>query len=169
LLKRSSDDLRLAKELLDKSKSTQRELTNSADATKQELTNLQKEGSELRKTAEEKTAASEKATQKSIKLEEEVVSLRNKLDKLRAGTIDSRSKSKSGGDDDILMEQIKDLRLKMRCSVCNDREKAVVIARKHCFHMFCRECIQKNLETRSRKCPGCGKGFAESDVHPIYL
>jgi E3 ubiquitin-protein ligase BRE1 len=35
--------------------------------------------------------------------------------------------------------------------------------------MFCRECVQENLKVRSRKCPACGKGFGQDDVHDIYL
>jgi len=69
--------------------------------------------------------------------------------------------------DNLSHERIKNLQQKLNCGVCNDRQKSVIITR--CFHMFCKDCIQKNLNMRQRKCPACGKPFGENDVHPIYF
>ena len=55
----------------------------------------------------------------------------------------------------------------LRCSVCNDRPKGVVITR--CFHMFCNDCIATRLENRDRKCPACGLMFSASDVKSIFF
>jgi E3 ubiquitin-protein ligase BRE1 len=55
----------------------------------------------------------------------------------------------------------------LRCSVCNDRPKGVVITR--CYHMFCAECVNVRLENRDRKCPGCAAAFSASDVKAIYF
>lgn len=38
-----------------------------------------------------------------------------------------------------------------------------------CFHLFCSPCIQRNLEHRHRKCPGCGTPFTQSDVRNVYI
>ena len=56
---------------------------------------------------------------------------------------------------------------KLRCSVCDDREKTTCLIR--CMHTFCRECVQKNIDNRSRKCPACGERFGKDDVKDIYL
>jgi hypothetical protein len=37
------------------------------------------------------------------------------------------------------------------------------------MHTFCRECVQKNIDNRSRKCPACGERFGKDDVKDIYL
>jgi E3 ubiquitin-protein ligase BRE1 len=55
----------------------------------------------------------------------------------------------------------------LRCSVCKDRFKSVTI--KKCFHLFCRECIDENIRSRSRKCPACGEKFGQDDVANIYF
>lgn len=58
--------------------------------------------------------------------------------------------------------------LKMtRCSVCDSRQKDRILTK--CWHMFCQQCIQRNLETRHRKCPGCGAAFGAADVKAVYL
>ena len=55
----------------------------------------------------------------------------------------------------------------MICSVCSDRQKDTVI--KKCMHIFCSPCIQKNLQSRERRCPGCNIKFSESDVATLWL
>ena len=44
------------------------------------------------------------------------------------------------------------LQLRIKCSVCHVRPKSAIITK--CCHMFCRECVDSNLKTRLRKCPG---------------
>jgi len=117
---------------------------------------LDKEIQDHKHAAEEKAVHLEKQKQITTKLNEEIAALQRKLEKTANGETDS-----------LLEEEIKSLKHKLTCSVCNDRRKSAIITR--CMHVFCRPCIQKNLEVRSRKCPGCGKPFAESDVHNIYL
>lgn len=46
-------------------------------------------------------------------------------------------------------------------------QKDVVITK--CWHMFCGECIRRNLETRHRKCPGCGAPFGQGDVKSFFF
>lgn len=48
------------------------------------------------------------------------------------------------------------------CFVCQ-----VVIVK--CYHLFCNPCIQRNLEIRHRKCPGCGTAFGQSDVRFVKI
>eukprot|EP01127_Copromyxa_protea_P018214 TRINITY_DN5677_c0_g1_i2.p1 TRINITY_DN5677_c0_g1~~TRINITY_DN5677_c0_g1_i2.p1 ORF type:complete len:862 (+),score=233.88 TRINITY_DN5677_c0_g1_i2:44-2629(+) len=76
------------------------------------------------------------------------------------------SKSKNEGARDI-EQQLNHYKQTLRCSVCNDRMKDSIITR--CFHTFCRQCIETNLQTRHRKCDGCGIPFGKRDVQQIYL
>jgi len=78
------------------------------------------------------------------------------------------SKDMELNDDDIeyLKLEVKKLRRMVMCTVCNSDEKAVVIAK--CSHMFCKKCIDKNLEVRARKCPSCRTKFGADDVKQVY-
>eukprot|EP00249_Psilotum_nudum_P020098 c27565_g1_i1 orf=1014-3680(-) len=66
-----------------------------------------------------------------------------------------------------LQEEIKEYKAILKCGVCHDRPKEVVIMK--CFHLFCSPCIQRNLEIRHRKCPGCGVPFGQNDVRNVYI
>ena len=53
------------------------------------------------------------------------------------------------------------------CGLCFEDAEAPVTAR--CGHVFCRECIQKRLDVRNRKCPGCAVQFDYQAVKDLYL
>jgi E3 ubiquitin-protein ligase BRE1 len=55
----------------------------------------------------------------------------------------------------------------LRCSVCQDRFKGVCLTR--CFHLFCKECVDEVIRTRSRKCPMCGEKFSDAEVRQIFF
>lgn len=72
----------------------------------------------------------------------------------------------------VAAEEAEDSELKfykrmVTCNICNKNIKDTIITR--CFHMFCRSCVDKNLETRLRKCPGCGVAFGQNDVTGAFL
>ncbi|KAL2557128.1 E3 ubiquitin-protein ligase [Forsythia ovata] len=66
-----------------------------------------------------------------------------------------------------LQDEIKNCKAILKCGVCFDRPKEVVIVK--CYHLFCYQCIQRNLEIRHRKCPGCGTAFGQSDVRFVKI
>ena len=69
---------------------------------------------------------------------------------------------------DILQLQLSEFRTMVKCSLCNDNFKDVMLTK--CAHCFCRTCVNDNLlNARNRKCPLCGTRFAESDVKPVHL
>jgi E3 ubiquitin-protein ligase BRE1 len=37
------------------------------------------------------------------------------------------------------------------------------------MHTFCRECIQKRLDVRNRKCPACALQFDFQSVKDLFL
>ena len=55
----------------------------------------------------------------------------------------------------------------VKCPICHERNKNAVISK--CFHVFCRPCLDSQLNLRQRRCPNCQKSFTSSDVHEIYL
>lgn len=98
-----------------------------------------------------------------LKTEDELKSTQEQLAKrVKEAKLSSNSAPAS-----LLQQELTVYKSRLICSVCTDRMKEVVITK--CFHCFCKPCIQKNLETRHRKCPGCGERFGDNDVKPIYL
>ncbi|KAJ9153358.1 hypothetical protein P3X46_026806 [Hevea brasiliensis] len=93
------------------------------------------------------------------KLEEELKELNDKIAEM----------SSESGEAAIqrLQEELKECKSMLKCSVCSDRPKEVVIVK--CYHLFCNPCIQRNLEIRHRKCPGCGTAFGQSDVRFVKI
>jgi len=155
-LKKQMEEIRIGAMLAEGLKRSARENSQHIGEFKFHVERLEKEAHDLKQVAEEKAVQIEKLRQVNTKLNEEMGLMKRKLDLI------------GSGDSELLIEeQRKQLEHKLTCSVCNDRQKNTIITR--CWHAFCRECIQKNLEVRSRKCPRCGKQFAESDVHNFYL
>ncbi|KHN15380.1 E3 ubiquitin-protein ligase BRE1-like 1 isoform X1 [Glycine soja] len=66
-----------------------------------------------------------------------------------------------------LQEELEEYRDIIKCSICQDRAKEVVITK--CYHLFCYSCIQKVAGSRHRKCPQCSTSFGANDVKSVYL
>jgi len=61
--------------------------------------------------------------------------------------------------------QIKQYKEKLLCSICGTNERNCILP---CFHMFCSDCITKNIDSRQRQCPLDRKKIGRSDMKPIY-
>jgi E3 ubiquitin-protein ligase BRE1 len=121
------------------------------------LENAERRAETLVSVAKEDAKRVAEAERALAKCEETCAGLRRRCEKL----------AKHGGSADEYKEEIDAYKSMLRCSVCNDRPKGVVITR--CFHMFCNDCIATRLENRDRKCPGCGLMFSASDVKSIFF
>jgi len=53
------------------------------------------------------------------------------------------------------------------CAVCRGRFKNTAI--RTCGHVFCRQCADERIASRSRKCPNCGRAFAATDLFSVHL
>jgi len=108
-------------------------------------------------------------------LNEKNASLARKVERARAKAVAAQEAQAAAAAlpppevvvDRVLEAELRLLKQRVRCSVCSDRDKSVVITK--CFHLFCGPCIESNLKVRLRKFPGCGVSFGEQDVRPIYL
>lgn len=137
-----------------------------ADAAAQELSaevgrlreRIEQDAETQRSIRQERT----RALQEKDHANEELLRLKKTADRYK-----HQAEAVKSGDTDLLSAQVSDLRRKVTCSLCNDREKDTVIAR--CFHVFCRTCVEKNLQNRNRKCPSCKKGFDQNDVQHLWL
>ena len=66
-----------------------------------------------------------------------------------------------------LEAEVRALSRLLNCGVCHVARKDTLLTK--CAHLFCSGCVKKNLETRHRKCPGCGAPFGAADVRTVYI
>ncbi|KAJ6404727.1 hypothetical protein OIU84_012821 [Salix udensis] len=78
------------------------------------------------------------------RMEEELEVARRKVSHLQAQTEGSLIAEK-------LQQELREYREIVKCSICLDRPKEVVITK--CYHLFCNTCVQRIVESRHRKCP----------------
>ncbi|KAL2583065.1 hypothetical protein GLYMA_14G050200v4 [Glycine max] len=126
---------------------------------KSAVSSSEKEYDQIQKDTEaiEMELESERSLRK--KLEEELRELNCKIDELTSETGETTIQK--------LEKEIRICKNMIKCTVCTDRPKEVVIVK--CYHLFCNPCIQRNLELRHRKCPACGTAFGQSDVRFVKI
>eukprot|EP00771_Trimastix_marina_P001339 gnl/Trimastix_PCT/2404.p1 GENE.gnl/Trimastix_PCT/2404~~gnl/Trimastix_PCT/2404.p1 ORF type:complete len:820 (+),score=300.17 gnl/Trimastix_PCT/2404:200-2659(+) len=157
MLESANEELRTQNQMVEAYKRSSVESANRAQEMESRVTILEKQLHEYKQTVDNAITERDRETARSSRLEEESSQLQRKLDKM----------SSLGPFDSDAAEKLQMYKALYTCSVCHDRLKSVVLTK--CFHCFCRECIQRNIEIRHRKCPACGKPFGVDDVHNIYL
>eukprot|EP00941_MAST-03F_sp_MAST-3F-sp1_P000324 g324.t1 len=123
---------------------------------------LEKMGEEKRKSDNAKRRAMEAEASTKKKLERQKQKYDRKKGREKGDKTGGGGKSDSG----LSAEHLKEA---LRCPVCHNNFKDVVIARPGCFHMLCKTCLDKNLASRNRKCPSCNTSFSKNDVHPMSI
>ncbi|KAL6593689.1 hypothetical protein ACP70R_048590 [Stipagrostis hirtigluma subsp. patula] len=150
-----------------------RHLTVSLERTALEISNTEKELKWLRSAVGSSEKEYEQTQQKIAelrklleherserrKLEEQYEEVKKEVMELTSETEETTIQK--------LQDEIKECKAILKCGVCFDRPKEVVITK--CFHLFCSPCIQRNLEIRHRKCPGCGTPFGQNDVREVKI
>ncbi|CAH9148330.1 unnamed protein product [Cuscuta epithymum] len=126
---------------------------------KSSVSSSQKEYDQIKRKIDQ--IQTELVTERSekTKLDEERTDLNKIVAELTSETVEAAVQR--------LQEEINDCKAIIKCGVCSDRPKEVVIVK--CYHLFCNQCIQRNLELRHRKCPGCGTGFGQNDVKRVKI
>lgn len=157
---RAQDERRDVAASLEAARRKQAEAERDAAAAKLAAEAAQKGADEQTRRHTDVAVELERERYKRKRLEEDSEQLASKVARFRGHT-DKSSQVEQ------LQEEIKEYKSMVRCSVCHDRLKEVVITK--CFHLFCGPCIQRNLEIRHRKCPGCGIPFGQNDVRTVYL
>ncbi|PWA91835.1 histone mono-ubiquitination 2 [Artemisia annua] len=157
-LKSTEEDRHLAVNL----ESSKLELSNAdkeLKCLKSLLSSSEKEQDHIRRKTEEIQEDLDNERNDRKKLDEELAELNMKVTELTVGSSEAAIQK--------LQDEIKDCKSILKCGVCFDRPKEVVIVK--CFHLFCNPCIQRNLEIRHRKCPGCGMAFGQNDVRFVKI
>ncbi|KAL6975025.1 E3 ubiquitin-protein ligase BRE1-like 2 [Sarracenia purpurea var. burkii] len=156
-------------------KSTQedRHLVVNLETTRWELADAEKELKWLKSAVSSSEKESEQIQRKMDEVQAKLDSERSERKTLDEEFMELDRKfaemSSESGEAAIqkLQGEIKDCKAVLKCGVCFDRPKEVVIVK--CYHLFCNPCIQRNLEIRHRKCPGCGTAFGQSDVRFVKI
>ena len=185
-LGKAVEETRQYQALLDSSKRKQAEAEKESHTGRGAVEAAQKELEERARLLAERDAEVEKERFKCKRVEEERERLGARLARV---TQDGHE----GGGKEETQEELNYYKSIVKCSVCHDRPKEVggrgrgcgwgaggwaaddllawhlqVVITK-CYHLFCSPCIQKNLEIRHRKCPGCGTPFGQNDVRAVYI
>ncbi|KAF9993192.1 E3 ubiquitin-protein ligase bre1 [Entomortierella chlamydospora] len=115
---------------------------------------------ELQSLLKERTDAFENETAVRKRLVGESESMKRKIE-------EHAKKSEGGsGDSEASKQAARYLKL-LKCPACDVNFKSHVILR--CMHVFCKNCMDKQMEFRQRKCPTCRENFGAKDVKEIYL
>ncbi|PKA46449.1 E3 ubiquitin-protein ligase BRE1-like 1 [Apostasia shenzhenica] len=138
------------------------------------LSDIQKESLRLRESLNEVQIQAEKSrlevTELLIELESERFNKKRMYEGLETMTMKASS-LKTRTDGQVVLEKLQQEAGKYRgilkCQVCHDRQKEVVIAK--CYHLFCSQCVQRTIQSRHRKCPTCSASFGPNDVKSIYI
>ncbi|KAL2622082.1 hypothetical protein R1flu_002287 [Riccia fluitans] len=159
-LSKATDDIRLQTSALENAKRRTAEVEKEMASSKAAFEAAQKTVEERGHKIVEIQGELENERFEKRRLQEELDALNTKV---------SRLTSHHDGNPLVerLQEELKEYRAILKCSVCHDRAKEVVITK--CYHLFCGPCIQRNLELRHRKCPGCGVPFGQNDVRTVYI
>lgn len=153
-------DQNLRFQIVEMNKKKAVEAAQETEDLKREMEKYEQRITTLEETIEKKVENLEEEHFRVSRIQEDSAKLRRKLEKHKktAGLYTA---------DEVLMEEIKEYKTKLRCPCCNVNNKDAVLTK--CYHVFCIKCIQKRYETRQRKCPKCNAGFGGNDFHRIYI
>ncbi|RUS24819.1 hypothetical protein BC938DRAFT_473031 [Jimgerdemannia flammicorona] len=134
------------------------DLTQQNAEMKQKITSSDNRFTELQKLLKDKTRSLEEEIHSKRRAEEEVDSLKRKLETLTK--VDNPAEQK-------LQTEVDQLKTLLKCNSCNTNLKSHIILK--CMHTFCKTCIDARIDTRQRKCPNCGESFGIGDVKQFWL
>lgn len=102
------------------------------------------------------------------KLQEDYRDCLREKTELLSSKYDSSMNRQTSNSNSFAQIELDSLKIKIRCSLCLLRNKAVALA--PCLHCFCRECVdEKMLGARNRKCPLCMQRFSDAEVREIHF
>ncbi|KAF9114913.1 E3 ubiquitin-protein ligase bre1 [Mortierella sp. AM989] len=141
-------------------KSKLQEYTQINSGYKEKFSKQEERLLELQTLLKERTDAFESEAAARKRLLGESESMKRKIE-------EHAKKSEGGsGDSEASKQAARYLKL-LKCPACDVNFKSHVILR--CMHVFCKSCMDKQMEYRQRKCPTCRENFGAKDVKEIYL
>ncbi|KAI9762349.1 MAG: prephenate dehydratase [Chaenotheca gracillima] len=117
---------------------------------------------QLNETLKSKDASQASAAKAQRQSESEAEQLRVRLQETEK-SLDSWRNKASGNQS----EEFEMLRTLALCTVCRSRFKNTAL--KTCGHVFCKECVEERIASRSRKCPNCSRSYGAADVMAVHM
>lgn len=136
------------------------EYTQQNASFKDKYTRQEERLAELQTMLKERTEAYENEAHARRRLVEETDGMRRKLEE------QAKTEASSGENSEAAKQAARYLKL-LKCPACDVNFKSHVILR--CMHVFCKNCMDNQMEYRQRKCPTCRENFGAKDVKEIYL
>ncbi|KAF9573591.1 E3 ubiquitin-protein ligase bre1 [Mortierella alpina] len=116
---------------------------------------------ELQNLLKERTEAYENEAHSRRRLREETEAMKRRIEE------NAKLESASSGEHSEAAKQAARYLKLLKCPACDLNFKSHVILR--CMHVFCKSCMDNQMEFRQRKCPTCRESFGAKDVKEIYL
>ncbi|KAG0237676.1 E3 ubiquitin-protein ligase bre1 [Actinomortierella wolfii] len=135
------------------------EFTAQNSAFKEKFTRQEERLAELQTLLKERTEHYEHEAHARRRLQEEADALKRKVEEYA-------KQESSAAESEAAKQAARYLKL-LKCPACDVNFKSHVILR--CMHVFCKSCMDNQMEYRQRKCPTCRENFGAKDVKEIYL
>ncbi|KAE8660865.1 E3 ubiquitin-protein ligase BRE1-like 1 [Hibiscus syriacus] len=142
--------------------------------TQKQLSDVRRSSHQARDSLEDSQLKIEKSRAALVELQIEIEGERfnkkrieEELEVARRKLVHLRAKTEGNSMIERLQQEHREYREILKCSICLDRPKEVVITK--CYHLFCNPCVQKITGRRHRKCPVCAASFGANDVKSVYI
>ncbi|KAK7395594.1 hypothetical protein VNO78_16158 [Psophocarpus tetragonolobus] len=171
---RIEDQLKFCSDQLQKLAEDKLQSSVTLENTQKRLSDIRRQSQQVRDTVVEMQSkiGSNRVTRMELQVELEKERFAKKrveedLEIARRKFSRLKEQNESSSLTERLQQELEEYREIIKCSICQDRAKQVVITK--CFHLFCYSCIQKVAGSRRRKCPQCATSFGPNDIKSVYM
>ncbi|KAK8635491.1 hypothetical protein V6N13_004225 [Hibiscus sabdariffa] len=171
---RIEDQLRFCSDQVQKLGEERLQKSVLLENTQKRLSDTRRSSHQARESLEDSQLKIEKSRATLVEMQIEIERERfnkkrieEELEVARRKVLHLRAKTEGNSMVERLQQELREYREILKCSICLDRPKEVVITK--CYHLFCNPCVQKITESRHRKCPVCAASFGANDVKPVYI
>ncbi|KAB2068505.1 hypothetical protein ES319_A08G035200v1 [Gossypium barbadense] len=171
---RIEDQLRFCSDQVQKLGEERFQKSVSLENTQKRLSDMRRSSHQAKESLEDSQFKIERSRAALLELQIEIERERFKkkrieeeLEVARRKVVHLQAKTEGNSMIERLQEELREYREILKCSICLDRPKEVVITK--CYHLFCNPCVHKVTENRHRKCPVCAASFGANDVKPVYI
>ncbi|KAK5810706.1 E3 ubiquitin-protein ligase BRE1-like 1 isoform X1 [Gossypium arboreum] len=171
---RIEDQLRFCSDQVQKLGEERFQKSVSLENTQKRLSDMRRSSHQAKESLEDSQFKIERSRAALLELQIEIERERFKkkrieeeLEVAKRKVVHLQAKTEGNSMIERLQEELREYREILKCSICLDRPKEVVITK--CYHLFCNPCVHKVTENRHRKCPVCAASFGANDVKPVYI
>ncbi|KAL4351665.1 hypothetical protein GQ457_06G033050 [Hibiscus cannabinus] len=171
---RIEDQLRFCSDQVQKLGEERFQNSVSLENTQKRLSDVRRSSHQARESLEDSQSKIERSRVALVELQIELEGQRfskkrneEELEVVRRKVLRLQAEIEGSSTVQRLQHELKEYREILKCSICLDRPKEVVVTK--CYHLFCNPCVQKIIGSRHHKCPVCAASFGANDVKPVYI